>query len=363
VAIPEDGWCARVGGVPIGPAARQAVNEVLPWVALGLAAGDAVVLGLWSVLLTRFVAQEWRRAEAERRLLPLALAFLDGAVVEIGDLTTHEHRALAGVLARHGRQLARSTRHRIVSLFEQQDRVAREVAVLSDRSAWRRVAAAYALGDIGSVRAVDGLRRALVDPDPAVRVAAAHSLGRIGGGDAVEPIVRAFAAGRLPRASTGQALASLGIAAHAEFERLTADADDVVRGVCTTLVGLHGSAIKVGLLLNLLTDPSPDVRAAAARGLGQRGTSHVAPALAALLQDPSATVRVAAVEALGLVGGDDALEPLLELANDDAFEPAAAASVAAARIDPARVAAAAGETGASPHLREAADLLALGLLP
>lgn len=345
-----------------GAAARPPVNGALLWVTAGLTAGEAIVLALWSVLSRRLVPMEWRRAEAERRLLPLALAFLEGSVIDVGDLTVHEHRALAGMLERYSRNLSGSTRQRVAALFEQQGRVALEVAVLSDRRPSRRIAAAYALGDMGSVGAVDGLRRALSDPDPRVCAASAHSLGRIGAVDTVESIVRAVADGRLPRALAGQALASVGAVARAELERLMTDDDEHVRGLCAELVALVGIPSSAVRLSDLLHDSSAEVRATAARGLGRLGTAWAAAGLLLLLEDPDPVVRAAAAEALGHVGGSEAVAPLLAMCASGDFEPAVAAAAAAARIDPSLVVDLAGEAGAGPHLREAGALLALGLL-
>ena len=70
-------------------------------------------------------------------------------------------------------------------------------------------------------------------------------------------------------------------------------------------------------------------------------------------------VRAAAARALGQIGAGRRRAALLEVARHDEFDPAAEAGRALARIDPGLVLSAAQEPDAGPHLREAADRLAL----
>jgi HEAT repeat protein len=70
-------------------------------------------------------------------------------------------------------------------------------------------------------------------------------------------------------------------------------------------------------------------------------------------------VRASAAHALAAVGDPDAVPSLLRVARTDRFDAARAAAQAAARLDPAAVRTAAADDEAGPHLREAADLLAL----
>ena len=78
-----------------------------------------------------------------------------------------------------------------------------------------------------------------------------------------------------------------------------------------------------------------------------------------LLADRVPFVRAAAARALGQIGGRSAAAALLEVARHDEFDPAAEAGRALARIDPELVLSCAEDPDAGPHLREAADRLAL----
>jgi len=66
-----------------------------------------------------------------------------------------------------------------------------------------------------------------------------------------------------------------------------------------------------GDLLNLLVDPDPKVRTAAARLCGALRMSDSLPWLADLLEDPKPKVRDAAVRALGDLGGHGAVDALM----------------------------------------------------
>jgi HEAT repeat protein len=77
------------------------------------------------------------------------------------------------------------------------------------------------------------------------------------------------------------------------------------------------------------------------------------------LEDRVPAVRVAAAHALGGIGGRQASTALLEVARNDTFDGARAAAEALARIEPRLVIQTAAAPGASPHLLEAADRLAL----
>lgn len=91
-----------------------------------------------------------------------------------------------------------------------------------------------------------------------------------------------------------------------------------------------------GLLSQLVTSPSPDVRALAALGLGLSGNKKYAPELAKLARSPEAgpTARAAAVHALGELG-EKSQGPLLLALTDAADAPVRRAAVLAlAQLNP-----------------------------
>ena len=216
------------------------------------------------------------------------------------------------------------------------------------------------LGDMGSARAVPPLLRALDDPDRDVRSAAAYGLGRLGAVDAVEPLVGALEHHRIPRAVVGAALLDIGADAVPRLLELIGHPEPVERATAVELVGLLGDAADGRRLVDCLVDTSAEVRAEAALALGRLGADDAAAAVRELLGDRIPFVRVAAAQSLGLLRDADAVDGLLFQARRDGFEPARAAAEALARIAPDRVVREARESErAGPHLVEAADLIAL----
>jgi HEAT repeat protein len=296
------------------------------------------------------------------RLRPVALLLIEGE----GDpprLDQSDARILAEILARYARTLQGDSRERVTRFFESNGHVQEEVQHLRTGRVWRRAAAAYALGDMGSTQCSDGLIAALADPSRDVRWAATRSLGRLRVVGAVEPIVSSLAAGRLPHAIAGQALLDIGPAALPHLRELlfestgTDSASARTRALAVELIGLLGSAADGHLLEERLRDPSAEVREQAARGLGRLGAREAAEALRAALADRIPAVRAAAAESLGVIRDRMAAAALMRQAEEDEFEPADAAARALCTIDPAAARAEAEEEASGPHLREAADLL------
>ncbi|HEV8461989.1 MAG TPA: HEAT repeat domain-containing protein [Gaiellaceae bacterium] len=319
----------------------------------------AVVLLIFALVLRRTLLswQERRRRAVQERLLPAAYELLDSGVRPAG-LSQADTEIFDGLLMRLTRLLETEPRRPIADYFESSGAVARECDRLRDRRDWRRATAAAMLGDLGSAAAGAALVRTLGDPSLDVRMAAAHSLGRLRLADGVTPLLEAMAAGSLPRSVGCAAVAGIGSAAVPSLLAHGAGADADGRLNAARLVGQLGDPSCTPALLDWLRDPEPRVRAASAEALERLGDAAAAAALAEVLDDDDADVRVAVASALGYIGGEEVLERLLTAARTDSFEPARAAAEAAARLDPARVATAASDDG-GPHLREAADRLAL----
>jgi HEAT repeat protein len=271
-------------------------------------------------------------------------------------LSADEQVALARVLARMSRLLKGDARANIGQYFEQGAAYRKELAALGSRRAWRRAAAAFALGDMAVDAAEPYLLGALEDPHRDVRAAAARSLGRIGSPQAVEPLVRRLANGTLPRIVAGSALLAIGDQALPRLRVLLELPDSDVRATAAELIGLLGSASDADALEPWLNDAHPAVRAQAATALGRVGARRGAEGLLAALEDEDPDVRVSAARALGAVRERAAVPALLRHARDDEFAPAHAAAAAAYATDPAAVAAV---VDPGPQLLEVLDLAAL----
>lgn len=334
------------------------MTNVFAWTAAALAVAGGIFVVILALRRLALARDDRLRQAIEERLRPVALALVDGEDTSLGAIGSREARVLADLLARYAQWLTGESRHHAAAFFERRGEVARAVRDLDDRRAWRRAAAAYALGNMGSPTAVPALVATLGDRDAEARAAAARSLGRLAASEAVEPLLYALSSGAVPRPVAGQALLAIGPRSLPALRELEHRADPAVRATAVELVGLPGDASDAPILVQRLRDSSAEVRAKAARALGRLGAAEAARELRAALDERIPFVRASAAFALGAIGDRDALEALLAKAREDQFEPAHAAARAAARIDPHAVRRAADEGG--PHLREAADLIALG---
>jgi HEAT repeat protein len=336
---------------------------VVAWTAFALtSAGVILVCALIGRRAVFARADKCRRA-AEERLRPLALALVSGEEAPDSVLTSEDAGIVAAMLARFSRQLTGSASVHVAAFFERHGFVDSEIGRLRERRAWRRAHAAYALGDMGSERAVPPLLIALGDDDRAVRAAAARSLGRLCAVDAVEPLVTTLVRKRVPRAVAAQALLSIGPRSLPRLKALARHPDADMRAVVIELIGLLGDAADAALVSAGLHDSSAEVRAKATRALGRLGAEEAAGDLRAALSDRVPYVRATAAIALGMIADREAAPMLLAQARDDQFDPAQAAARALARIDPPLLWDSARRLGQGPHVAEAADLTAVRRLP
>ena len=238
------------------------------------------------------------------------------------------------MLARYARQVSGTALIHIGRFFEDQGHIAREVARLDSRRAWRRASAVHSLGGMASKSAIPALMEALSDSDRDVAAAAARSLGHLRALDAVEPLVYALVDGRLPRAVSAQALLTIGAEAVPRLRDLLADAPVEVAAFAVDLIGLLGEASDSPQLVALLRDTSAEVRAHAARALGRLAAEDASDELRRALEDRIPFVRVNAAHALGDIRDAFAAPALARQARWDEFDPAEAAARALARVSP-----------------------------
>ncbi len=330
-------------------------------IVVSAAAAGACVALIGVLLFRRLVStrRDGRRAQDERRLSVRALAVIDGEADVRSGLSTRDAAVVSGLLARYARNLDGTARRHIGEWFEDRSRLDATIHGLADRRTWRRAAAAHALGDMSSSRAVAPLLGALVDPARDVRAAAARSLGRLGDPSAVGPLIEALVGATVPRAVAGQALIALASDALPALRECAGSVVAEVRRNALDLIGVVGSAGDATLCARLLRDASADVRVAAAVALGRLGAAGAVPLLVEALDDRLPFVRAAAAGALGQIGDPSALPALLAEAVGAAPEAAQAAAHAVLRIDPDALAATDLHANGSRFLREAVDLAEL----
>jgi HEAT repeat protein len=335
------------------------VLEFLALSAFVLASVSAVFLALLVGRRVTLARREEEFAAARTRLLPVALALVEGTTVPATALSGRDEEVLADLLGELSRRLRGDSRARIAAHFRGSPALRHELASLSSRRTWKRATAASRLGDMAAASALPALREALEDEERDVRSAAARSLGLLGDAVSAPRLVQRLADGSLPRGLTAHALMTIGPAALAALGELLRHEDSAVRAVAVRLLGLLGDASHAGDAEAALVDPAAEVRAAAAESLARIGSPVSAERLRTALGDRIGFVAAAAATALGELRDVASAPALAELARGQDFELARAAAVALSKIDPAGLREAAGSPDAGPHLHQAADLLAL----
>jgi HEAT repeat protein len=243
---------------------------------------------------------------------------------------------------------------------------------LLDASVLVRARSAEGLGRVISSHASkrpvapSALKRALMDPTPAVRVAALHALGDVGDPTTYDLIsriaqaedgpVHVFALAALVRLGRLEALAELRDAATlpdpetrmaalgmlgrlkrpADFSlisQLIYDPDPSVRAFAAGALGDYGNPDGAAPLIHALSDEHPRVRSIAAASLGRLKVQQARPILWQAAKDPDELVRAGAVEGLLRLGDSEAILVAADLAKhpDPSVRGAAAQALGRAR--------------------------------
>jgi HEAT repeat protein/cyclophilin family peptidyl-prolyl cis-trans isomerase len=180
------------------------------------------------------------------------------------------------------------------------------LTLAKDPQPYTRAFAAKGLGATKDRSAVPVLVPLVDGPDRAVAVEAIRSLGRLGDPAGAPPLLKLIAA---PKAD-----------AQLRLEAVTA------------IGGIKGDGV-IDLLLDVLGDPSPPVRAAAIRSLAQLDQENFITVLSGLDPDPHWSVRSALATVLGTLPAEIGLPRLLAMRDDqdERVIPAVLTSLAALR--------------------------------
>ena len=188
---------------------------------------------------------------------------------------------------------------------------------LEDPEAKVREAAAKALGQGQSQKAVPRLVEWLSSHDPKTQQVAAGALGDIGGPDATAALVRTLGVPDYTvRQQAVKALGAIGRRGNPGvviplIPRLDDEKNDVRIATIQQLEEL-GDRRAVIPLVAQFSNTVTEVRKVAVRAVGRLGDRSAVPALARLLNDPQEEVKLAAVGALGALGAIDAIDALTE---------------------------------------------------
>jgi len=206
---------------------------------------------------------------------------------------------------------------------------------LTDPERRLRLAAAQALAESPTLRAVPSLGRALGDTDPGVRSAAANALGKSGAPEATLALL-----GHLDdsapevRRDVARALGELGDArAVVPLIGKIQDARPIVReGVAQALAELADPRAVSALVLSL-HDTEDSVRVAALEALSRIAEPSVVTSVSSLLRTSTERVRSAALDALSHIHTPAALKALIdELGADEPGRPRAEVVTALGRV-------------------------------
>jgi HEAT repeat protein len=222
------------------------------------------------------------------------------------------------------------------------------IRLLSDENGHVRSTAAEALGQLRSRQAVTALLGLLTDEYESVQEAAIYALSEIGDDSVLDSLVKDFTSRDAPlrknialllgKFSSGKAADALAFAlkdeepgvrkavvhalgnlagdrAYRSLMLAVTDDDPEVRMLAAEALGKAKRPDAIDALIFLLEDPDLWVRAAAARGLGNIGGGRAGAVLAAHLDAASDIFLLALVEVLGRLKAEQALAPLLKLAD------------------------------------------------
>jgi HEAT repeat protein len=196
------------------------------------------------------------------------------------------------------------------------------VAYLRDPSLAMRTATTQALGRIGGPQAVAALGAAALDPTFGARVRCVEALARIKGQAADEALLAASRADvTAVRVAALDGLSRRGTPSDRVLEVLS-DPDPGVRAAAAKAQSRLRDPRALGPLLAALGDQDPTVRAAAAEALGGYKEPRVADALMQGLSDVDRGVRDRAAGSLAVLADPRAVEPLLAARRNRGPSPA-----------------------------------------
>lgn len=215
---------------------------------------------------------------------------------------------------------------------------------ISDKDTVARRDAIISLTGIKDARAIYPLIKALQDEDQGVQQAAMDALIAFGDESAVHNLFPLLSDSRAHvRNMAREILEKIGSCGIELFSTYIKDKDDDIRKMIADILGNIDRPEARNLLIEMLKDPNSNVRCAAAEGLGKIGDSSAVEPLINLLDDeewvaffitgalgrigdkralkyltqllysPNVDLQIMAIDAISRIGGEDAVNSLLEV--------------------------------------------------
>lgn len=291
------------------------------------AAAFTMLVAAGLVLVTALlVAVKVLRSRRERHRARIRTAMRQSvlAALEDDDRTLELHgrvgRVTQEVVVSMLGQVRGSDRERLAALLEKGGAIQRAEVALGSRLPARRQHAAELLGAAGYAPAVPRLVDRLHDHDSVVRMAAARALGKIGSPEAVAPLTASLSDHSVPANTVSMAIMRIGPGGAPALRPALRSPSTRVRATAAELIGVFGDTESVAEIEDLLEDPDPLVVTGAARALGRFGSpSSVRPLLARLSSMLAPTTQeldedsaVSIVSALGRIGDRSCIPVLIQ---------------------------------------------------
>jgi HEAT repeat protein len=299
----------------------------LGWIFLVLLGANLVLFVVLVGLREHWLRHERKRAPTRERLEPAIERLVegrdpDGTAAELERIVANLDRESRPVAAWLLRDLARDadeeTRLRIRNVLDNAGAIDAAEEGTRRWMPWRRALACETLGQIGAERSVPVLVERLDDDRLEVRMAAARALGTIGSPEALPALAKAFLERTtVPTGVAYDALRGLGPSGADAFHRGLEQADPTVRvASCFGIAALAGDDAVATLSRVMEADENVRVRTAATRALGLVGGAALPPALLRAARDPEVRVRREAVAALGSFDDPESVPVLAESLGD-----------------------------------------------
>ena len=287
----------------------------------------AVLAGLVVVLLLAVAVEHLQRTRSQARdahrraeLMPTVHALLDDDEDDPAGAATDPRvvsapRLLDDLVLDLLPQLRGEDRRALQRVLVARGVVDRAATDLTARASWRRGRAATLLGSAAGADRTPALAALLADRSADVRGAAARALGKAGDPAAVTPLLTALTGARaLPLGIVGMALLDLGTPVLPALRTALTDGSPAAQALAAEVLGVQGDPQATSGLLALVPGHRlpTEVRQAAATALGRIGSPRATAALTGLLTAGHLPVlQRAAAEALGRIGDPAGISALV----------------------------------------------------
>ncbi|NNN19527.1 MAG: hypothetical protein HKL84_06695, partial [Acidimicrobiaceae bacterium] len=201
-----------------------------------------------------------------------------------------------------------------------------------------RCRAASFLGNLGVPQAREPLEKLLRDRKRDVRMIAARGLGQLGDPSSIPSLFKAIESKKrvVPFGTVLVALMRMGPAGKPLIRSGLSAKGELVRAASAEILGLLGAVEYTSDLIDHLEqDPSVDIQIRCARALGRIGSPRaLAPLRNSLQKQMPRGLRMISCGALASIGGNEVIDEIAQLVNEEDTQLARASAHAASQMGP-----------------------------